>query len=398
MSGMPIGSRAGSAPPLTRPGSREPGDVAGPLGLSSAYVDERDEELVLEALRSRQLASGPMSARFERALAERVGAHRVVSVSSGTAALHLAVRLAGIEPGDEVITSPFSFIASANAILFDGGVPVFGAVDETTLTLDLAALDAAVTPRTKAVLPVAVFGYPLDYDRLHAVAGRHGLALVEDAAEALGATYRGRPVGSFGHPATFAFYPNKQMTTGEGGAVALATDEEWEIVKSLANQGRGTAGGELVYERLGYNYRMDELSAALGVAQLEKLDRLLEARVTVAARYDELLAGVDGVTTLCGDDEDHVRSWFVYVVFVDEAVSRDTVTARLEEAGIASRAYFPAIHLQPVYRERFGFGPGMFPVAEKAAATGLALPFHSSLSEGEQERVVDALAAAVAAP
>jgi perosamine synthetase len=369
--------------------------VRAPLGLSSAYVDERDEELVLTALRSRQLASGPMTERFEHALAERVGAPRVVAVSSGTAALHLAVRLVGVEPGDEVVTSPFSFIASANAILYEGGVPVFVDVDPTTLNVDAAAVEAAVTPQTRALLPISVFGYPLDYDRLHDVSARRRLPIVEDAAEALGATYRGRPVGSFGHTATFAFYPNKQMTTGEGGAVAIATDEDWELVKSLANQGRGGTG--LLYDRLGYNYRMDELSAALGVAQLEKLDRLLAGRDRVASRYNELLADVEGVTTLCPNDAEHVRSWFVYVVFLDEAVARDAVMERLGAAGIASRPYFPAIHLQPVYRERFGFGPGMLPVAEKAGATGLALPFHTTLSEAEQERVARELGAAVGA-
>lgn len=391
---MPSGSRASLAP--TRPGNQGPGDATAPLALSSAYVDERDEELVLQALRSRRLASGPMTERFERALAERVGAPHVVAVSSGTAALHLGMRLVGIEPGDEVITSPFSFIASANAVLFEGGVPVFVDVDPVTLNLDLEAAQRAVTSRTRALLPISVFGYPLDYDRLHALAAQHGLPIVEDAAEALGASYRGQPVGSFPHTATFAFYPNKQMTTGEGGAVAVVSEDDAELVRGLANQGRGEAGPGLVYDRLGYNYRLDELSAALGVAQLEKLDRLLAGRERVAAHYGALLAEVEGVTTLCANDAEHVRSWFVYVVFLDESVSRDAVMERLAAVGIASRPYFPAIHLQPVYRERFGFEPGMCPVAERAGATGLALPFHTTLSEPDQERVVRALAAAVA--
>ena len=217
------------------------------------------------------------------------------------------------------MTTPLSFIASANAIVYEGGIPVFVDVDERTLNLDPAAVEAAITPRTKALLLVDLFGYPLDLDAFQEIAERHGLAIIEDACEALGATYRGRPIGSFGHPAVFAFYPNKQITTGEGGAVALGTEEEWELVKSLANHGRTDRGETFAHERVGYNYRLDELSAALGVAQLAKLDRILELRDEVAGRYDALLADVEGVQLLCPDDDDHRRSWFVYVVFLRPA-------------------------------------------------------------------------------
>jgi perosamine synthetase len=227
---------------------------------------------------------------------------------------------------------------------------------------------------------------------------RHGLAVIEDACEALGATYRGRPVGSFGHPAVFAFYPNKQITTGEGGAVALHHEQEWELVKSLANQGRTDRGETFAHERIGYNYRLDELSAALGVAQLRKLDRILERRDDVAARYNTLLADVEGIRLLCPDDDVHRRSWFVYVVFVEPQLQRSAVMARLAAEGIASKPYLPAIHLQLAYRERFGFAPGMFPVAEAAGDRGLALPFHTGLSAGEQERVVAALRRALRTP
>ncbi len=213
-----------------------------PIGLSAPYVDEAEEEAVLEVLRSGRLAFGPMIERFERDFAERVGAPYVATVSSGTAGLHLCVRVAGISPGDEVVTTPLSFIASANSIVYEGGVPVFVDVDERTLNLDPAAVEAAITPKTKALLLVDLFGYPLDFDAFQEIAQRRGLAIIEDACEALGATYRGRPVGSFGHPAVFAFYPNKQITTGEGGAVALGTEEEWELVKSLANHGRTDRG------------------------------------------------------------------------------------------------------------------------------------------------------------
>ena len=365
------------------------------IGLSAPYVDETEEAALLEVLRSGRLALGPMTEEFERALGDRVGAPYVAAVSSGTAGLHLGVKLAGISPGDEVVTSPLSFIASANAIVYEGGTPVFADVDPTTLNLDPTAVEAAITPRTKAILPVDLFGYPIEFDSFRQLADRHGLAIVEDACEALGATYRGRQVGSFGHPAVFAFYPNKQVTTGEGGAIALQTEDEWTVVKSLANQGRSDQGDTFAHNRIGYNYRLDELSAALGVQQLRKLDRILALREEVAMRYNALLAEVEGIRLLCPDDDVHRRSWFVYVVYIDPTVERAEVMARLAAEGIASKPYLPAIHLQEVYRDRFGFGEGMFPVAEAAGAQGLALPFHTGLTAGDQERVVAALARAL---
>jgi dTDP-4-amino-4,6-dideoxygalactose transaminase len=368
-----------------------------PIGLSAPYVGEAEEEALLEVLRSGRLALGPSIDRFEELLAERVGAPYVAAVSSGTTGLHLCVHMAGISPGDEVVTTPLSFIASANCILYEGGTPVFVDVDERTLNLDPAAVEAAITPRTKALVLVDLFGYPLDIDAFQEIADRHGLAIIEDACEALGSMYRGRPVGSFGPPAVFAFYPNKQMTTGEGGAVAVHSEDEWELLKSLANHGRTDRGETFAHDRLGYNYRLDELSAALGVAQLGKLDEILPLRDRVATRYNELLADVEGVRLLAPDDEIHRRSWFVYVVFLDPPAERSAVMQRLASEGIASKPYLPAIHLQGAYRERFGFSEGMFPVAEAAGAQGLALPFHTGLSPGDQERVVDALARAVRA-
>jgi perosamine synthetase len=366
-----------------------------PIGLSAPFVDETEEAAVLEVLRSGRLAFGPMIERFEELLAERVGAPYVASVSSGTAGLHLCVRIAGISAGDEVVTTPLSFIASANCILYEGGTPVFVDVDERTLNLDPAAVEAAITPQTKALLLVDLFGYPLEMDPFRDIAARHGIAIIEDACEALGARYRGQEVGSFGHPAVFAFYPNKQITTGEGGAVALHSEEEWELVKSLANHGRTDRGETFSHERVGYNYRLDELSAALGVAQLAKLDEILALRDQVAARYNDLLTDVEGVRLLCPDDEDHRRSWFVYVVHLEPPADRAAVMASLAADGIASKPYLPAIHLQPAYRERFGFTPGMFPVTEAAGEQGLALPFHTGLASNDQERVVNALAHAL---
>jgi perosamine synthetase len=350
---------------------------------------------VLATLRSGQLSLGPMIDRFEAALAQRVEAPYVAAVSSGTAGLHLCMRLAGVGPGDEVVTTPFSFVASANCALYEGATPVFADIHPQRLNLDPAAVEAAITPRTKALLPVHVFGYPAELAELEAIAARHDLAIVEDACQALGSEYRGRPVGSAGHPAVFAFYPNKQMTTGEGGAVAVASEPEWQLLKSLSNQGRSDSGEWLTHARLGYNYRLGDLAAALGLAQLERLDEILAARSEVAARYAELLDGVAGVEVPLPDDDDHRRSWFVYVVKLASGTDRNGVIARLAAEGVASKPYLPSIHLQPYYRERFGYREGMLPVAEDVSARTLALPFHSRLPAEDQERVVDALARAL---
>jgi perosamine synthetase len=366
------------------------------IPLSAPWIGEREEELVLEVLRSGRLSLGPMVEAFERELSQRVSAPYVAAVSSGTAGLHLAVRLAGFEPGDEVVTTPFSFVASANCLLYEGVTPVFADIDPETMNLDPGAVEAVVTERTKGILAVDIFGYPAEYDELTAIAEKHRLVLVEDACEALGAEYGGRPVGSLGHPGVFAFYPNKQMTTGEGGAVAVSTREEWELLKSLSNQGRIDSGEWLTHGHVGFNYRLDELSAALGIAQLERLDEILERRVKVAARYAELLRDLNGVELPLADDDGHRRSWFVYVVRLADGSDRDEVIARLAQEGIAAKPYLPSIHLQPYWRDRFGTSEGMFPVAEDASRRSLALPFHTGLTSGEQERVADALRRAVA--
>jgi perosamine synthetase len=365
------------------------------IPLSAPYIGEREEELVLEAMRSGRLALGPMLDRFEQALAERVEAPYVAAVSSGTAGLHLAVRLANVGPGDEVITTPFSFVASANCVLYEGAVPVFADIDVRTLNLDPTAVENAITPQTKAILAVHIFGYPAELAELERIAERHGLALIEDGCEALGAEYRGRPVGSHGHPTTFAFYPNKQVTTGEGGAVAVGREEEWALLKSLSNQGRSDSGEWLTHGHLGYNYRLDDVSAALGLGQLERLDEILALRSQVAARYGELLAAVESVQAPIPDDVDHVRSWFVYVVLLEEGIDRNAVMARLEDAGVASKPYLPSIHLQPYWRERFATREGLLPIAESVSARSLALPFFTGLEREDQERVVEVLAGAL---
>ena len=363
--------------------------------LSGPYLDEREEELVLDVLRSGRLSLGPAIDRFEELFAAKVGAPYAAAVSSGTAGLHLLCVAAGIEPGDEVITSPYSFAASANCFVYEGGVPVFADVDRRTFNLDPAAVEAAVTERTKAIVAVDIYGYPCELDPLREIAERHGLAFVQDSCEALGAVYRGAPIGSHGVPAVFAFYPNKQITTGEGGIVTTHSEEEWRLLRSLRNQGRGDSGGWLEHVRLGFNYRLDDVRAALGIGQVEKLDEILALRSEVAERYGELLAGIDGVELPCVDDADHVRSWFVYVVTVPDNDARERVIARFEQEGIGFNRYLPSIHLQPYMRERYGFREGMCPVSEDLSARTLALPFFTALERDAQERVAEALAAAL---
>ena len=366
------------------------------LGLSAPWIDERDEELVLEVLRSGWLSLGPTGPRFEQLLAEAVDALHCAAVSSGTAGLHLCMRIAGVGPGDEVITSPYSFVASANCAMYEGATPIFADIDPRTFNLDPAAVEAAITERTKAIVAVDIFGYPCELDPIRDLCDRHGLTLVEDACEALGAEYKGARLGSHGHLAVWAFYPNKQMTTGEGGAVTTGSADEHALLVSLRNQGRTDSGAWLQHGRFGYNYRLDDLSAALGIGQLEKLDRILDARRRVADCYKELLDGID-VEPPLADDADHKRSWFVYVVKLPAALDRDRVIAHLDRDGIASAPYLPSIHLQAYMRERFGFSEGLCPVSEDCSARTLALPFHARLERADQERVVDSLRDAMGA-
>jgi perosamine synthetase len=359
--------------------------------LSSPWLDDREVELVAEVLASGRLSLGPTIGRFEEAFAEVVQAPYAAAVSSGTAGLHLLCVAAGVGPGDEVVTSPYSFVASANCAIYEGATPVFADVDPRTLNLDPAAVEAAVTERTKAVVAVDIYGYPCELDELRSICDRHGLALIEDACEALGARYRGAPIGSQGPPAVFAFYPNKQLTTGEGGMVTTHSEEEHRLLVSLRNQGRADQGGWLEHARLGFNYRLDDIRAAVGLAQLEKLDRILELRRGVAKRYRDLLGDVEGLTLPCADDDEHERSWFVYVVGLPDGTDRESVIASLDERGIRTARYLPCIHLQPYMRERFGFGEGLCPVAEAASARTLAIPFHTRLEEDDQAYVAGVL-------
>jgi perosamine synthetase len=367
-----------------------------PVPLSGPDLGPREEELVLEVMRSGRLSLGPTIDRFEEALAERVGAPYAAAVSSGTAGLHLLAITAGIGPGDEVITSPYSFAASANCFLYEGGVPVFADIDPQTLNLDPAAVEAAVTEKTKAIVGVDIYGRSCELDELRAIADRHGLAFIGDSCEALGAEYKGAPLGSHGVPCVFAFYPNKQMTTAEGGIVTTHSEEEWRVIRSLRNQGRGDSGGWLEHVRLGFNYRMSDVAAAMGIGQLERFDEILAARSRVAEQYNEFLREIDGVELPCSDDADHVRSWFVYVVLLPDNATRERVIATFEREGIGFNRYLPSIHLQPYMRERYGFREGMCPVSEDVSSRSLALPFFNGLQPDAQQRVAETLASALA--
>ena len=362
------------------------------LPLARPVLGEAEERAVLEVLRSGQLSLGPRVGEFERAFADRVGARHASAVSSGTAALHLALRAVGVTDGDEVITSPFSFVASANVILFERAKPVFVDIDPRTLNLDPDAAAAAITGRTRALLPVHIFGYPADLPALE----RHGLPIVEDACEALGARHAdGTPVGGRGHPAAFGFYANKQLTTGEGGMLVMGSAEHKERVDSERNQGRAPDMGWLDHDRLGFNYRLTDLACALGLAQLERLGAMLADRARVAGWYREALAGCEGLDLPCEDAGGEVRGWFVFVVQLPRAVDRDDTIRALAAHGVPSKPYMPAIHLMSFYRERFGHREGEFPVCEDVAARSIALPFFPEMSEGQVAQVAGALESVV---
>ncbi len=365
------------------------------IALAQPEIDESDIEAVVEVLRSGRLALGPKAEEFERIVADYVGVRHAVAVSSGTAALHLIVRALGIGPDDEVLVPSFTFAATVNALLYEGAVPVFVDIEPETYNIDPEDLEKKVTPRTKAVIVVDVFGHPAEWDAILEIAGRHNLKVIDDSCEALGAEYKGKKIGQFGAAAAFAFYPNKQITTGEGGVIVTNDGEIARLCRSMRNQGRGEMGSWLHHERLGYNYRIDEMSAALGVSQLKRIEKFLAKREQVARWYTERLKGLDWVRPPVV--KPYVRmSWFVYVVTLAEGIDRDAVMRSLEEQGVPCRAYFSPIHLQPYIRERFGTREGELPVTESVARRTIALPFHSSMSPDEVEYVVESLKRAVA--
>lgn len=393
------------------------------ISMSAPDVSADEIGLVNAVLESSRLSGGPMIAAFEAEWCARLGGGHAVAVSSGTAALHVSMIAADVRAGDFVITSPFSFIASANAALYVRAVPIFVDIDPVTLNLDPSAVDAAVrdisrggasarrwlprsTPRdlvplegrarVAAILPVHVFGQPADMRPLLETAAHDNIPVIEDACEAVGATYEGVPTGTMGSSAVFAFYPNKQMTTGEGGMFVTRNDSWAQLARSLRNQGRDDDAQWLRHVRLGYNYRLDEMSAALGLAQLRRLDRLLEARARVAEGYITRLASVDGVALPEIAGSTTRMSWFVFVVRLAADIDRDAVMAALAADDVPSRPYFSPIHLQPFYREQFGYEEGDFPRTEAIGRSSLALPFHPHLTDDDLDFISDRVKHAIA--
>ncbi|MBI4200763.1 MAG: DegT/DnrJ/EryC1/StrS family aminotransferase [Chloroflexi bacterium] len=368
------------------------------LPLAAPDITDRECELVLQVLRTPTLSGGPMIQRFETLAAACADRAYAVGVNSGTSALHLIVRGLGLGRGDAVITTPFSFVASSNCLLYEGVEPVFVDIEEDTFNLDPAKVEEllrtrrSLRRRVKAILAVDVFGHPAEWDRLGAIAQEYGLKLIEDSAESLGSKFRGRPAGAFGQAGVFAFYPNKQITTAEGGVVLTDDPELSELCQSMRSQGRGPSNEWLEHVRLGYNYRLSELHAALGVAQLERLDELLRKRAQVAAWYTEHLEKVPYLEVPISRPYVEV-SRFVYVVRLKNGAHRTSLAQWLETKGIPTRPYFPAIHLLPFYAQQFGCRPGDFPVTERVATSTLALPFHGNMDHASVQYVCDQLQA-----
>lgn len=368
------------------------------IPLSKPDITAHEERLLLETLRSGRLSIGPMVEKFEESIAKAAGCRHGVALNSGTSGLHTLLMALGIGPGDEVITTPFSFIASSNCIAFVGATPVFVDIDPVSLNMDPAAVEAAIGPRTKAILAVETFGNPVHMDSYARIAARHEITLIEDACEALGATLSGRPAGSFGRAAVFGFYPNKQITTGEGGMIV--TDDEYlaNHCRSLRNQGRAIApatdqGSWLAHERIGYNFRLSELNAAVGVAQAQRLPEILEARRRVANAYVQRLMGVSELV-LPTVDASVSPSWFVFVVRLETRFTedeRDRIIMGLRNHEVGAAAYFPCIHTQPCYQQKYGFRRGQFPIAESVSQRTIALPFYNTLTAREIDLVAQTL-------
>jgi len=364
------------------------------IPMSSPDIDESDIQAVVEVLKSGRLSLGPKTKEFEELMAEYVGVKYAVAVSSGTTALHTIVRALGIGEGDEVLVPSFTFCASMNVILYERAIPVFVDIEPETYNLDPEDLERKITKRTKAIMVVDVFGHPAEWDEILKIADKYNLKVIDDSCEALGAEYKGKKIGQFGSASAFAFYPNKQITTGEGGIIVTDDENIAKVARSLRNQGRGEMGAWLHHERLGYNYRMDEMSAALGVSQLKRIENFLQKREKVAQMYTEKLKKFSWVRP--PKVKPYVRmSWFVYVITLENGIDRDKVIEEMAKEGIPARGYFSPIHLQPYMREMFGYKGGELPVTENIAKRTLALPFHNNLTEEEIDEVIRVLEKAV---
>lgn len=368
------------------------------IPLSGPDITSKEKKAVLEVLKTSSLSLGTKYVEFQNIMAKFAGVKHAVAVNSGTAGLHLIIRALGIGRGDEVITSPFSFISSSNCILFEGARPVFVDINKDTLNIDVSKIEEKITGKTKAILAVDVFSHPAEWDELKKIAKKHKLFLIEDSAEALGSEYKGKKCGSFGDAAVFAFYPNKQITTGEGGIILTNNKKIAEFCQSSANQGRKIQNGKwLEHVRLGYNYRLDEMSCALGAAQMGRIKEILSKRAKVAELYNKKLKNIESLEIPFIKPGSSL-SWFVYVVKLPKKLSgkkRDAIIKKMAEKGVQCSNYFKPVHLQPFYKKEFGYKKGNFPVTEDISQRTLALPFYNNLSEKEIEFVVKSLKDAI---
>lgn len=369
------------------------------IALSNPDITDLELNYVHSVLKTPHLSLGPMLPKFEESFANFIGSRFAVAVNSGTSALHLAVRALGITEGDLVLTTPFSFVSSANCVLFERARPVFVDIDPVTYNMDASKIEDAIKESgtnlstLKAILPVHVFGMPCDMEPIIDITKRYNLHLIEDACEAIGSTYKAKKVGTFGDAGVFAFYPNKQITTGEGGMIVTNDERIAELCRSLRNQGRTHDGTWLTHERLGYNYRLSDINCALGLAQLQRIDEILEKRSNVAKLYNRKLKGLNGIHTPYSKYEETL-SWFVYVIRLQHQYTkhdRDAILKGLKSQGVGCNKYFVPIHLQPFYKKMFGYREGDFPVSEYVAERTIALPFYNNLTEDDIEHVVQQL-------
>ncbi|WP_249414133.1 DegT/DnrJ/EryC1/StrS family aminotransferase [Alteribacter keqinensis] len=358
------------------------------IPLSKPDISDLERRYVSEVLNSGQLSIGEKTIKFESLFKEKLKAGFAIAMNSGTSALHVAVKALGLKEGDEVITTPYSFIASGNCLLYERITPVFVDIDPQTLNIDPKRIESAVTSRTKAILVVHIFGQPCDMTTIMEVASNYGLKVIEDACEAIGAKWNGKPVGTIGDAGVFAFYPNKQITTGEGGMLVTESEDAALTARALRNQGRSASSGWLDHEYVGYNYRISELQAALGVGQMERLEHILQKRENVAERYSELLQRYQVEVTTPKVLPACSMSWFVYIVILPKTTDRNKIISHLLEKGIQAKPYFPSIHKQTSYVNQFGSQSGKFPVSEEMSERTLAIPFFSNMQFHEQEYVI----------
>lgn len=357
------------------------------IPLSSPDITHFEVDTINKVLSTPYLSIGPKVVEFEKKIAAYVGTKHAVAVNSGTSALHLCVRALGIKDGDEIITTPFSFIASANCALYERARPVFADIDEKTLCIDPSKIESRITPRTKAILPVHVFGYPCDMDKIMRIARKHKLAVIEDSCESLGTDYKRKMTGAIGDAGAFAFYPNKQITTAEGGMLVTNNDKLAALARSMRNQGRDEHSAWLSHNRLGYNYRMSELNAALGCVQARRINEILAKRRKVAGEYNRRLGRLTKYLRLPYDGKTTAISWFVYVIRLNsdrfDRYDRDKIMRELRSRGVSCSNYFPPIHLEPFYAKAFGYKPGDYPVTEAVSSVTIALPFHNHLKSDD---------------